>query len=305
VNVKGGENVHFRHFIISGLVVGATLLLPNNAFAEKNELSGQNAQKSSGQSVLVETAHEVKNATVHGKNTEAHDKTVVIPQTVSNDQVRETPKVTPIQAVSSKTAKRLKSLPEKTKKAVQKGKDKIVKAPGLEKVTAGLNSARELVENEKKHVIKTKTGEKAISSLPKKPSELKTNSLVHKAEVKEENSKLLKSGVKMRSERFATSPPKKESKVPKLPKEDPVSKQILNVSPQSNSSGGKSKDRMSYGGLSSTNMVDKWMEWNKFYENQLILPYVSRNAMMSNQWMNAPPSPPPQEAPYLISINRP
>jgi hypothetical protein len=301
--VKGGENLHFRHFILSGLVVGATLFLPNNAFAEKNELSGQNAQKSSVQSVLVETVHDVKNATVHGKNTEAHDKTVVIPQTVSNDQVRETPKVTPIQAVSSKAAEKLKSLPEKTKKAAQKGKDKIVEAPGLEKVTAGLNSVRELVENEKKHVTKTKTGKKA--SLPKKPSELKTNSLVHKAEVKEENSKHLKSGDKMRSERFATSPPKKESKVPKLPKEDPVSKQIMNVSPQSNSSGGKSKDRMSYGGLSSINMVDKWMDWNKFYENQLILPYVSRNAMMSNQWMNAPPSPPPQKAPYLISINRP
>jgi hypothetical protein len=303
--VKGGENLHFRHFIISGLVVGAALLLPNNAFAEKNELSGQNAQKSSVKSVLVEPVHEVKNATVHGKNTKAHDKTVVIPQTVSNDQVRKTPKVTPRQAVSSKATEKLKSLPEKTKKAIQKEKDKIVKAPGLEKVTAGLNSAKELVENEKKHVTKTKTGKKAISSLPKKPSELKTNSLVHKAEVKEEISKFLKSGDKMRTERFETSPPIKESKVPKLPKDDPVSKRILNVSPQSNSSGGKSKDRMSYGGLSSTNMVDKWIEWNNFYENQLILPYVSRNAMMSNQWMNAPPSPPPQEAPYLISINRP
>ena len=45
---KGGDILQFRHLLISGLMVGAAMFLPDNAFAEKNEVSGQqNSPKAS------------------------------------------------------------------------------------------------------------------------------------------------------------------------------------------------------------------------------------------------------------------
>src|SRR4051812_25430280 len=72
---KGGDILHFRHLLISGLMIGAAMFLPDNAFAERNELSGQqNAQKVSGQA-------EIDNAAVK-PNVPAKEKAVVIPEAV-------------------------------------------------------------------------------------------------------------------------------------------------------------------------------------------------------------------------------
>lgn len=288
-------------------MVGAALLVPNNASAEKNELSVQEkAQKSSVQAVFDDTVLEENRASVHEKSTKVHDRTVVIMENTSNNQVRNAPEITPVNSTSTKKATALKDFPEKARSKVQsviKQKEKkILEAPGLEKVTTGQKAAKGLAE--KKAAPKTKIVKKAVSSLNQKPSKVNMNLSELKVEDRRESSTHLNVSKKMSSGQFITYPPKKESKVPKHQEEFPIANQVLNSSPKTNNSGGKSNDRLNFG-LSSTSMVDKWIEWNKFYENNLILPYFSRIAMMSNQWMNAPPSPPPQKAPNLISITRP
>lgn len=300
--------MHFRHIIISGLMVGAALLLPNSAFAEKNELSGQtHVQKTSVQAVSVEAVKEAKQTNVHGKgeNTQTQNKTVVVPKPTNKIQVEKVTKKAPVKSVVSKATGVLKDFPEKAKskmQAVQNKTETSFKAPGLEKVTAGLKIANGHVV--KKSVPKMMAGKTAKTSLQQTEDLVKTHPSVKKEKAIEKDSNLLKFSKARSPEHFVANPPKKERPVPKRPVEHPIANQVLNPTPQTNSSGGKSNERVNHG-LSSTSMADKWMEWNKFYENTHILPYLSRNAMMSNQWMNAPPSPPPQLAPILISVTRP
>jgi hypothetical protein len=100
--------------------------------------------------------------------------------------------------------------------------------------------------------------------------------------------------------------------VPKLPQkggipagkeETPTIDQVINPTPRSNGSGGQSNDRVSQGFQTISNL-DKWFEWNKFYDMKLIQFYHSHNAIKNHQWVNAPPSPPPQAAPFLKTVTR-
>jgi hypothetical protein len=78
----------------------------------------------------------------------------------------------------------------------------------------------------------------------------------------------------------------------------PTVKLAINPMPRSNSSGAQSNDRVNLG-LNTITMLDKWFEWNKYVEINLVQPYITRYALMNHQWVNAPPSPPPQAAPSL------
>ena len=97
--------------------------------------------------------------------------------------------------------------------------------------------------------------------------------------------------------------PYQEGDIPSGEEEIPKASQIPNPTQRTSNHGGPSNDRMSPG-ISGLSFPDKWLAWNPYYEIQLVQSYLSRQIRLNNQWVNAPPSPPPQEAPLLENITR-
>jgi chemotaxis protein histidine kinase CheA len=78
-------------------------------------------------------------------------------------------------------------------------------------------------------------------------------------------------------------------------------KDIIVVQPPHNTKtpDGSSKDRTGYG-QNTTSFVDKWLlEAEKYLNLKRIQPLVSRAYEYRNQWVNAPPSQPPQATPFF------
>jgi hypothetical protein len=309
--LKGGEIVHFRHFLISGLLVGAALFLPEDAFAEKNELSGQqNVPKASVQEITsVEKDDKAVQNDVQAKaeNAKPLVKKVVVPENAkkTQDRASKQPAQKPLPPdPTKKAAEALQKLPEQAKgnvNSVLKNTEKAVKAPSSKKVAAG---------QEKKELVKKKSTPIKVVDQPTLPSlplknDVNKNSqftkLVYINEPKGEHSHASKIGKESPSEPLLPQPFNK-GKAPSSQEEIPDVSQVMNPKRTSHS-GGKSQERVS-NGLSTINFLDKWFEWNQFYELQFVQPYLSRYALMNNQWVNAPPAQPPQVAPLLETVNR-
>lgn len=89
--------------------------------------------------------------------------------------------------------------------------------------------------------------------------------------------------------------PAKEEQLPKG--------QMPNQTQRTSNQGGKTNDRINPG-LNTMNSLDDGYLWNLSYDIQLLAkPYHSQKIWMSNQWMNAPPSQPPQAAPLLETLS--
>jgi len=322
--MKGGEMLHFRHFLIPALMVGAALFVPGNAFAEKNELNGQpNSQKEMVQannpSEKTENAAPQANVLVKAENTAVESNgqakienanpsgkpvTVAEPARKNQSGVNQpASNGAPKPAASQKPAAATpKALPDQAKgngyglSALDKA-EKTGKAPGQEKNNAAQENKRGVEKN------KPTTQDMAE----------------HNADItvkdKSESTRLV-SRFKPQGEGSDLSSPKKVERIePQLPvplekdnvpdgKEGvPNFDQAINPTQRSNSSGSQSNERVSTG-LSTSSLLDKWFEWNKYYEIKLVQPYLSRYALMNTQWVNAPPSPPPQEAPFFKTVNR-
>ncbi|HYK71620.1 MAG TPA: hypothetical protein VEV44_00605 [Pseudoneobacillus sp.] len=293
--------MHIRHFVLSGLIAGATLFLPNNAFADKNEPSEQhNSENASVQSETSAKSSNLQKTTVQSKA-----KNAKIQQGgVIQDPPQSSPKLEPTQ----KAAVVLENLPDQAKAKVQsaiKKSEKVIKSPGLEKVATVKEHSKEL--KKKKKAIEKVAKNSSLHALHKIDPELKDKAeskrMVNKSDSIEKafSHSILEKGNS--SVPYVPKPQKKEN-TPTGKKEFPEANQLTNSAQRTNSSGGQSNDRVSYGGLSTVSFLDKWFEWNKFYEIKLIQPYLSRQALMKNQWVHAPPSPPPKTAPLLKMVNR-
>lgn len=292
--MKGGEFLQFRHFLISGLMVGAALFLPENAFAEKNEVSGQlNPQKALVQSDAVEKVEAVQTKIQEEAEKEKSLK-------ARAKQPPSSPKLEP----SPKAALVLENLPEQAKPKVQsaiENTEKVIKSHGHKKEAAVKESAKEIGKNKPT----LQTGKSALPTLHNRGMEMKNKAQSERLAHEPIDKALYVSISQHVSSSEPIFPePKKEGKVPVSKEEIPKTDQVLNQTQRTNSSGGQSNDRASFGGFNTISFLDKWFEWNKFYEIELIQPYLSRHAFMNNQWVNAPPSPPPQTAPLLKMVNR-
>lgn len=280
--------MHFRHILISGLLAGAALFLPDNALAEKNELSGQ--QNSVKANVHAEQT-EIEEKQV---NVPKNEKSTAIPEPASKAQSGVKPEASnrvPEQAASKKTAAVSKELPDQAKsdgQAAIKKAEKAVKAPSQVKSAAvqaiGKNKPthHDGPENSMKIVVKTKADSPGLM----KPKEGKTHLSVPK-----------------QADSFEPSVSGTPKKVPTDKEKIPTANQVPNPAQRSSSSGGQSHDRMSHG-FTTLGLWDKWFEWNHHYEISFVQPYLSRYALLNNQWVNAPPAPPPQGAPLLETVYR-
>jgi hypothetical protein len=94
--------------------------------------------------------------------------------------------------------------------------------------------------------------------------------------------------------------PPQKGNVPASKEEIPNVDQVINPTQRLNSSGGQSNERGSQG-LQTVSFLEKWFEWNKYNEIKLVQAYFSRDKLMNNQWVNAPPSQPPQESSFIIN----
>ncbi|WP_070121306.1 hypothetical protein [Bacillus marinisedimentorum] len=84
-----------------------------------------------------------------------------------------------------------------------------------------------------------------------------------------------------------------------LPDRYPADAAVFSSQVNSASSAGSSKDRTTGNGPGTSAWFDKWLELNVMTASKVILPYFSGSHIYFNQWMNAPPSPPPEHAPFL------
>ncbi|MDN3017927.1 hypothetical protein PH210_17160 [Paenibacillus sp. BSR1-1] len=283
--------MHFRHFIISGLMVGAALFLPHNAFAEKNELSGQqnaaavHAAKAESKNLQADVNAKAIGKTVPGTS---NKNQAAIKQQASNHSSQ--------QAMSQKQAATSKSLPAQAKgnvQAVIKKTEKNVEAPGQQKKAMtnesnqGLGKDKQTSENVS---VSSNLGVNNPGQIKKRLETQREDSHLSEPKKLEPNEPLV-------------AKPVSERQVPDKKDKIPNADQATNPTQRSNSSGGSSNDRVSQG-LNTISTLDKWFEWNKYYEIKFVQLYLSRSALLTNQWVNAPPAPPPQEAPLLKMVNR-
>ncbi|MGG1677891.1 hypothetical protein ACIFOT_19315 [Neobacillus sp. NRS-1170] len=285
--------MHFRHFIISGLMVGAALFLPHNAFAEKNELSGQqNAQNAAAHAAKADSKNLQADVQV-----KAMDKTV--PATANKNQAavkQQASNHSSQQAMSQKQIATPKSLPAQAKGNVQtvvKKTEKNVEAPGQQK-KAITNESNQGLGKDKQTSRKLSVSSNLGANNPgDSMSRLETQRVdLHLSQPK-----------KVEPIEPLAAKPASKRQVPASKDEIPNADRATNPTPRSNSSGGSSNDRVSQG-LNTISTLDKWFEWNKYFEIKFVQLYLSRSALLTNQWVNAPPAPPPQEAPLLKMVNR-
>ncbi|WP_218971541.1 hypothetical protein [Neobacillus soli] len=311
------------------LMVGAALFLPNNTFAEKIEHGGQ--QNSHKEHVQVKNSSEksgntAKQANVPAKaeNAKTRKKTVVMPEQASKKQngvKQQDSNHASKQGTSKKPDAAPKTLPKQAK-GNGYGLSKInktentVKAPGREKSEAVKDDKRGLRKNNLKDRDK-RSSDFAVKDKVEHPSDItiknkaenhsgntvksksKSTRLIPSFEPKAKGSKL---SAPKKVEQFEPSlpvPPQKGN-VPASKEEIPNVDQVINPTQRSNSSGGQSNERVSQG-LQTASFLEKWFEWNKYNEINLVHAYFSRDKLMNNQWVNAPPSQPPQESSFIIN----
>jgi hypothetical protein len=282
--------VHFRQFLIIALFVGAAMFFPDNAFAEKNELRPQKGQASGSipeHASIPEAASKPEPATiaVPAKAEEAQSLNRTIPEHALENQAQA--KQLPAQNTPNQAALE-KSLPEQAN-----GNAKSVVKKAVKVVQDNVPEHREAVQANHK-----------VEKLKPKNSIQDTDSEVNVEKVKLEkvdNSIYLQDEDLDRTK--SESVVQESQKNPASKEEIPKVNQALNQTQRSNGSGGQSNDRVNHG-INNVSFLDKWFEWNHYSEIILVQPTLSRQALMNTQWVNAPPSPPPQAAPLITNVTR-
>ncbi|WP_190284721.1 hypothetical protein [Bacillus sp. S3] len=300
--------LHFRHFLIPTLMVGAALFLPGNAFAEKSDNNGKLHSQKEMVQTSEKTVNTAKQANLPKKaeNGKAVGKPATVSEPASKSQAvvkQPSSNAAPNQAVSHQSvAATAKALPEQANGNAyghSKGAkvEKIINAPGQMKKAAvqekesGLKTEQLISNDEAEHSAESTVNDKVEST-----------KLVHRDQPQEENLDISNS-IKAAKFEPALPVPIEKGKVPSSKEELPAVDQAINPAQRSNNTGSSSNDRVSTG-VNAIGYSDKWFEWNKYTEIKLVQPFYSRYALMNTQWVNAPPSPPPQEAPFFKNVYR-
>jgi hypothetical protein len=260
-------------------MISAAMFFPDNAFAEKNELRPQKGQAPAS---IPEHASIPDPATkaVPAKAEEAQTLNKTIPEHARENQAQA--KQLPAQNTPNQAALE-KSLPEQANgnaKSVVKKAEKVVQ----------VNVPEQAEAVQANHIVE-KTRPK--NSIQDTDSEVKVEKVDNTVYLQGEDVDRTK------SESVVQEPQKEPASKEEIPKVN----QVLNQTQRSNGSGGQSNDRVNHG-INNLSLLDKWFEWNHYYEIKLVQPYLSRQALLNTQWVNAPPSQPPQAAPLLTNVTR-
>lgn len=295
--MKGGEMMHIRHFIISGLMLGAAVFFPEHAFAEKNGLSGQPELKSS--IVQSETPEKAENA-------KALEKTMPItpePEVKSQNEVHQNPadQTSSKQTATIKPETKSLNMPER---AIDKAQSSLIKNVKADKAPEPSAKGKHLGPSKTKNVPDKLLRNPTLRSLHNADSKAEANrqSPNAKSEPLGEGSHSSIAIKIDRSQNLAQKPLiDGENKTSSNNKKFPgTSKIIKSLTQRTQTTGGQSNDRVSTG-TSTLSYVEKWFEWVNHYELKFGQAYILRQALYCNQWVNAPPSPPPKETPFYLT----
>ncbi|WP_413306760.1 hypothetical protein AA0X95_06345 [Bacillus sp. 1P10SD] len=301
--------MHIRHFLITGLMVGAAMFLPGQAFAEKNDSNGQQ-QSSKGFvqsqfSAKSDQATEKTSIPVKAKSAKSQEKSIAVPNNANSNQgvsKQQAFKSIPQQAAAHQPT----AMPSQAKVKVELP----TKKPEVSTYTRGNGKGRALQEKKQAVLEETTVSDKAVKK-PDANALYKGRAVKNKTPIKRDDNSLDSeqkgSYVPLSKKESSFETPVKEQQkqrpIPESKEEIPKISQSLSAGQRTNSSGGPSNDRGNLG-VSSLGLMDKWFDWNHIYDIQLAHPFHSRIAWMIHQWENAPPSPPPQKAPLLETVTR-
>ncbi|OLS33682.1 hypothetical protein [Bacillus sp. MRMR6] len=268
--------MNFRQFLISGLVVGAAMLVPDMAFAEKPNgvqhpqkanIEAKASVKSNNEkldSVSVQAGSSA-NASLADERGKISEKSAAPPKVVEEQHSKGQDRQP---AVSDKASQVLDRMPEQAKGKVQSAVKKTEKELDARK-------ANDLDISSKLTIINSEPEPKIQS--PVVPVEGSSQDEFSEPPVQ----------IAVQEEENSVN----REKLPDV-------NQVPKPTQRTGHSSGHSNERIQ-GGINTLSLVDKWFEWDTSYEILLVEPFLSRLSLMNNQWVNAPPSPPPQKASLL------
>lgn len=289
--LKGGERMYFRHFILMGVILGAAAFLPNNALA--NGAVGQPEQQNAAAQTRV---------SANAENPIASEKEVPVPtenvhksqgEVVQKPEANpSTQKSIPIKSVSASPNKTNRAVPpldkgkNASKSAEQTAKVKDIGQPGPAKPNVDTNQVQEVPES-------THSNQTA----PKAEMDSQPSGLIAKSEtITEENDSSVSIKTSISQEPLIVE----ESKAPSNDRKIPF--EVINILPQLTSSPGGQSDVQFSPGTGAVGYIANWLDWDEHLSLTLGLNYTSRQAKYSHQWINAPPSPPPEIAPFFKTL---
>ncbi|MCM3571006.1 hypothetical protein [Neobacillus mesonae] len=299
--------MHFRHILFSGLLTCTALFVSDHAFAAKDEIN--RTQHAANTTVQVEKA--VKTELPAKSSDKAKDAVSIHkPLKKSKTDMEQQKKVPAISQATNANKKAVEKISSVVEKKRDKGQSDNIQANGLQKADTNTKPKGSKVQQQSPKAEKRQPAqttkqdirtEKAPSAENQKESNKTKHTNINKAvTTKPAKQKLEKQ--KLEKSKLEKQKPVKSEKAPVEQKTIPDLNQALNQSQRMNGSGSKANDRVNTS-FSTINLVDKWIIWHHYFEVQLIQPYFSRLNLLRNQWVNAPPSPPPQFAPIFNHVS--
>jgi hypothetical protein len=211
-------------------------------------------------------------------------------------------KVPPNNPASQKSAAASQNLHDQAKGHVQSALNKTEKSVNKDREPEKVAAVQEHNNGLGKNTQTPKNGSKNsdLDSLHNSETEAKKQVQSVGFEPQGENTNLSVVKMENRSEPLLQESQEK-SGIPSAEEKIPKVSEVLNPTKRTGSNGGPSNDRGSQG-LNTISFLDKWFVWNRYYEIQLVQSYLSQHTWLNNQWVNAPPSPPPIAAPFYLTF---
>ncbi|MBT2681537.1 hypothetical protein J7E38_21445 [Bacillus sp. ISL-35] len=288
--------MHFRQLIITGFIASVALLVPDMAFAEKDSNAGKGSQAVAAQQAAL--LNKAENA---GDAAKSSEKPAVKKQPVQKEVVQK-----PVQAKipdkpvdtlkangkATSLKKNEKAAQPQTPRASNPGNSNQAKHNQKHSNDQNKKGAVKSIHTKDQNVTETKRRSPGLEEMVERPEEsAQTRSSVKKTA----KTKVRKMPIAKKVENDSSKDENNSSQNDRYPKGD----NLPNPPSRTKASGGPSSDRSSYGN-SSTFLSDKWFIWDEAFHLNLMQPLISRVTVFQSQWVNAPPSPPPLEAPVFL-----
>ncbi|MGE8081682.1 hypothetical protein [Peribacillus loiseleuriae] len=272
--------MHLRQFVLSGLIVGAALFFPTNAFADKANFVQKQPVKNEK---ATEKVTDVQQQVNRNENPASHNQVKI----VRKSSEKKTPAVThSSESGSAKPAQMAKPLPEQASilaktasQATKKNVKQVSKVTLPERAATNPGEKKGLIKRvdqfvNNKNPVKQDVDEKTVVT------EKSSEELLHSIEPEEKTKHQASKAVKPTNESKHKPVPNKKSTTKKVaivggsdsPKEKntsspvesiPLEKQAITPTQANYNSGGASNDRIIVG-HSSMSFTDKWLDWEHY-----------------------------------------
>lgn len=285
-----------------GVFVGAASFFPNNAFAEKNGSTGQPVPQNSDvhtQVIRKADTPEASNKAVPVISDGVNKKPEHVGQKpVQKADSRPTQSIKPVQKLPDKTDRSNEKVIPSIKKKIKAGKPH--EPAVLEKGQAPIQAKPKVV---------TAKFTKASKVLPPSQRSYEADEHSHtpcgntKQEIFTEKEELSVSKKKRSSLNLTEEPILEDKqKTPSDNRKNPRVIEIMSNPPQrTQSPGGQSNEQIS-SGAGTISFIAGLFDWNEYFGWNHGHIYNSRQSDYFNQWINAPPSPPPKSAPFFLTF---